>query len=84
MKNGEIFYHFKKRKEKKTLNNVFGVGIRHFVSFLFHSFKEKNEGKSTHLNFRSEHATVINAIKTSFFTLDEIYKNDLRHEYLLL
>ena len=35
MRNGGIFYHFKRKEEKKILNNVFGVGIRHFVSFLY-------------------------------------------------
>ena len=26
MRNGRIFYHFKRKEEKKSINNVFGVG----------------------------------------------------------
>ena len=45
MRNGGIFYYFKRKEEKKILNNVFGVGIRHFVTFYISFFGAKGRQK---------------------------------------
>ena len=45
MRNGRIFYHFKRKEEKKSINNVFGVGIRRFVSFLYFILWSERKGK---------------------------------------